>query len=138
MAVRGRSSKSSDTSSVNPNNRNEIEAGQPTKDSNRKKEKPVVFAGPEQTVYEGEKVQLEGFCNLDQSEKANNNIVYDWYFISDKSDTEISQKEFKDIKNPILQLHMLIFGRIRKMIRTLKIKIFVLKNIRHSLNLLTN
>jgi len=85
---------------VNPNNRNEIEAGQPTKGSNRKKEKPVVFAGPEQTVYEGEKVQLEGFCNLDQSEKANNNIVYDWDFISDKSDTEISQKEFKDIKNP--------------------------------------
>lgn len=90
---------------VNPNNRNEIEAEQPTKGSNRKKEKLVVFAGPEQTVYEGEKVQLEGFCNLDQSEKANNNIVY---------------------------------GRIRKMIRTLKIKIFVLKNIRHSLNLLSN
>ena len=95
MAVRG--SKSSDTSSVNPNNRNEIEAGQPT---NGKKEKLVVFAGPEQIVYEGEKVQLEGFCNLDQSEEANNNIVYDWYFISEKSDTEISQREFKGIKNP--------------------------------------
>ena len=51
-------------------------------------------------MYEGEKVQLEGFCNLDQSEKANNNIVYDWYFISENSDTEISQKEFKGIKNP--------------------------------------
>jgi NTE family protein len=51
-------------------------------------------------VYEGEEVQLQGFCNLDQSEKANNNIVYDWYFISENSDTEISQKEFKGIKNP--------------------------------------
>ena len=51
-------------------------------------------------MYEGEKVQLEGFCNLDQSEKANNNIVYDWYFISENSDTEISQKEFKGIKKP--------------------------------------
>ena len=71
-----------------------------TKGSNGKKEKLVVFAGPEQIVYEGEKVQLQGFCNLDQSEKANNNIVYDWYFISEKSDTEISQKEFKGIKNP--------------------------------------
>ena len=100
MTVRGRSSKSPDTSSGNPNNRNEIESGQPTKSSNGKKEKLVVFAGPEQTVYEGEKVQLEGFCNLDQSEKANNNIVYDWYFISENSDTEISQKEFKGIKNP--------------------------------------
>ena len=71
-----------------------------TKGSNGKKEKLVVFAGPEQIVYEGEKVQLQGFCNLDQSEKANNNIVYDWYFISENSDTEISQKEFKGIKNP--------------------------------------
>jgi NTE family protein len=71
-----------------------------TKGSNGKKEKLVVFAGPEQIVYEGEKVQLQGFCNLDQSEKANNNIVYDWYFISEHSDTEISQKEFKAIKNP--------------------------------------
>ena len=34
------------------------------------------------------------------SEKANNNIVYDWYFISENSDREISQKEFKGIKNP--------------------------------------
>jgi hypothetical protein len=56
LAVRGRRIKSSDTSSGNPNNRNEIEAGQPTKDSNGKKEKLVVFAGPEQIVYEGEKV----------------------------------------------------------------------------------
>ena len=71
-----------------------------TKGSNGKKEKLVVFAGPEQIVYEGEKVQLQGFCNLDQSEKGNNNIVYDWYFISENSDTEISQKEFKGIKNP--------------------------------------
>lgn len=71
-----------------------------TKGSNGKKEKLVVFAGPEQIVYEGEKVQLQGFCNLDQSEKANNNIVYDWYFKSENSDTEISQKEFKGIKNP--------------------------------------
>jgi NTE family protein len=71
-----------------------------TKGSNGKKEKLVVFAGPEQIAYEGEKVQLQGFCNLDQSEKANNNIVYDWYFISENSDTEISQKEFKGIKNP--------------------------------------
>lgn len=100
MAVKGRSSKSSDTSSGIPKNRNEIEAGQPTKGSNGKKEKLVVFAGPKQIVYEGEKVQLEGFCNLDQSEKTNNNIVYDWYFISENSDTEISQKEFKGIKNP--------------------------------------
>lgn len=75
MAVKGRSSKSSDKSSGNPNNRNEIEAGQPTKGSNDKKEKLVVFAGPEQIVYEGDIVKLEGFCNLDQSEKANNNIV---------------------------------------------------------------
>jgi NTE family protein len=103
LEVRGRSSKvdhRKNTSSGNPNNRNEIEAGEPTKGSNGKKEKLVVFAGPKQIVYEGEKVQLEGFCNLDQSEKANNNIVYDWYFISGKSDTEISQKEFKGIKNP--------------------------------------
>ena len=76
-------------------------------------------------VYEGEEIQLEGFCNLDQSKKANNNIVYDWYFISEKSDKEISQKEFKGIKKILLlQLHMLIFGRIREMIRMLKIKIF--------------
>jgi NTE family protein len=98
MAVKGRSS--SDASSRNPKNRNKIEAGQSTKGSNGKKEKLVVFAGPEQIVYEGDKVQLEGFCNLDQSKKANNNIIYDWYFISEKSDTEISQKEFKGIKNP--------------------------------------
>ncbi len=100
MAVKGRSSESSDASSGNPKNRNEIEAGQPTKGSNDKEEKLVVFAGPEQIVYEGEIVKLEGFCNLDQSEKANNNIVYDWYLISKNSDTEISQKEFKGIKNP--------------------------------------
>jgi len=36
------------------------------KGSNGKKEKLVVFAGPEQIVYEGEKVQLQGFCNLDE------------------------------------------------------------------------
>jgi NTE family protein len=100
LAVKGGSSKSSDKSSGNPNNRIETEAGQPTKGSNSKKEKLVVFAGPEQIVYEGEKVQLEGFCNLDQSEKANSNIVYEWYFISEKSDKEISQKEFKGIKDP--------------------------------------
>ena len=100
MAVNDRSSKSSYKSSGNPNNRNEIEAGQPTKGSNDKKEKLVVFAGPEQIVYEGDIVKLEGFCNLDQSEKANNNIVYDWYFKSEKSDKEISQKEFKGIKDP--------------------------------------
>jgi len=51
LAVRGRSNKSSDTSSGNPNNRNEIEAGQPTKGPNGKKEKLVVFAGPEQRNY---------------------------------------------------------------------------------------
>jgi NTE family protein len=100
LAVKGRSSKSSGAPSGNPNNRNEIEAGQPTKGSTGKKEKLVVFAGPEQIVYEGEEVQLEGFCNLDQGEKASNNIVYDWYFISEKSDKEISQKEFKGIKDP--------------------------------------
>jgi predicted acylesterase/phospholipase RssA len=99
LAVKGRSSKSS-TSSGNPGDRNEIEAGQPAKDSKGKKEKLVVFAGPEQIVYEGGKVQLEGFCNLDQDEKANKDIVYDWYFVSESSDTDISQKEFKGIKNP--------------------------------------
>ncbi len=101
MAVKGRSSKSSDTSSGKPKNRNDIEAGQPTKGSNGKKEKLVVFAGPEQIVYEGEKVQLEGFCNLDQKGEANKDIIYDWYFVKESSDTEVSQKEFKSIKNPI-------------------------------------
>jgi NTE family protein len=99
LAIKDGSIKNLDTSS-NLNGHNEIEGGQPPKGSISKKEKPVVFAGPEQIIYEGGKVQLEGFCNLDQNVKANKDIVYDWYFVSESSDTEISQKEFRGIKNP--------------------------------------
>ncbi|MGH9983257.1 MAG: patatin-like phospholipase family protein [Nitrososphaeraceae archaeon] len=101
MAIKGGSIESTSSSSKNSNGHIEIEAGQPEKGSNNKKEKPVVFAGPEQIVYEGGKVQLEGFCNLDQNGEANKDIIYDWYFVKESSDTEISQKEFKGIKDPI-------------------------------------
>lgn len=91
MAIKGRNIKGTSISSKNSNGHNEIEAD----------EKPVVFAGPEQIVYEGGNVQLEGFCNLDQKEEANRDIIYDWYFVKESSDTEISQREFKGIKNPV-------------------------------------
>jgi predicted acylesterase/phospholipase RssA len=101
LAIKGRSSESTNSSSKDSNDRIKIEAEQPVKGSDNKKEKPVVFAGPEQIVYEGGKVQLEGFCNLDQNGEANKDIVYDWYFVKESSDTEITQKEFKGIKDPV-------------------------------------
>jgi hypothetical protein len=69
--------------------------------ANRKK-KPIAYAGPEQIVYEGGKVYLEGSCNLDQNEEEpNKNIVYDWGFVEKQSDTTISDQEFKATRNPV-------------------------------------
>src|SRR6187200_1191259 len=73
------------------------------------------------------------------SEKANNNIVYDWYFISENSDTEISQKEFKGIKNPTFTAPYVDFRPDKEDDQNVKDKnIRTEKNIRHSLDLLSN
>lgn len=69
--------------------------------SSSRKEKPTVFAGPQQIVYEGGNVQLEGFCNLDQDQdQPNKDIVYDWFFVKEASDTTLPQEEFRDMKYP--------------------------------------
>jgi NTE family protein len=115
LAIKDRSIRSTSTSSENSNDHKEIRARKPahgkelkqstigsSDSSNNKKKKPTVFAGPEQVVYEGGKVQLEGFCDLDQNgQEPNSDIIYDWFFVREASDTTIPQKEFKGIKNPI-------------------------------------
>ena len=43
------------------------------------KDKPIAYAGPEQVVYEGSEVILEGSCNLDtEKHNYNPNISYEW------------------------------------------------------------
>lgn len=42
------------------------------------KGKPVAYAGPEQVVYEGSEVKLEGSYNLDTEKQSNPNISYEW------------------------------------------------------------
>ena len=43
-----------------------------------KNRKPVAYAGPEQIVYEGSKVTLEGSYKLDEERPPDGNVLFAW------------------------------------------------------------
>jgi predicted acylesterase/phospholipase RssA len=50
------------------------------------KDKPIVYAGPEQVVHEGSDVKLDGSCNLDIGSEPNPDISYLWELVKNNSD----------------------------------------------------
>lgn len=59
------------------------------------KGKPVAYAGPEQVVYEGSEVKLEGSCNLDTEKQSNPNISYEW----EQQDNHIGDATYVELSN---------------------------------------
>jgi predicted acylesterase/phospholipase RssA len=51
------------------------------------KDKPIAYAGPEQIVYEGSEVKLDGRCNLDIGSEPNPAISYIWELVKNNVDT---------------------------------------------------
>jgi hypothetical protein len=70
---------------VSHNGKDKKPKSSPT-DSGITHEKPIAYAGPKQIAYEGSQILLEGSCNLDQGEIANQSISYSWSLDSAKSD----------------------------------------------------
>ena len=64
-------------SSKESSNRNNRLSDSEDLDKNENR-KPVAYAGPEQIVYEGSKITLEGSCNLDSEKHPNRDISYAW------------------------------------------------------------
>ena len=65
------------------------------------KVKPIAYAGPEQVVYEGSEVILEGSCNLDTEKQPNPNILYKWEQQSGPADdTTYVEPSNQYTKNP--------------------------------------
>jgi hypothetical protein len=52
-----------------------------------KDRKPVAYAGPEQIVYEGSKVTLEGSYKLDGERPPDSNVLFMWELDSSQIDT---------------------------------------------------
>jgi NTE family protein len=80
---------------------------QPNKSTQSKESKPIVaYAGPEQIVYEGSEVKLEGSCNKDsEDQQPNPNISYKWELeeaedYTDTGNTMHVELDNKNIKNP--------------------------------------
>jgi hypothetical protein len=80
---------------------------QPNKSTQSKESKPIIaYAGPEQIVYEGSEVKLEGSCNKDsEDQQPNPNISYKWELeeaedYTDTGNTMHVELDNKNIKNP--------------------------------------
>ena len=59
-----------------------------SEDLNKNKyRKPVAYAGPEQIVYEGSKVTLEGSYKLDAERSHDSNVLFTWELDSSQTDT---------------------------------------------------
>ena len=75
-----------------------------SKESPPKDEPIIAYAGPEQIVYEGSEVKLEGSCNKDRNDqKPNPNILYEWKLekVEDYTgNTMHVELDNKNIKNP--------------------------------------
>jgi NTE family protein len=54
-----------------------------------KNRKPLAYAGPEQIVYEGSKVTLEGSCKLHGEQRLDSSVVFRWEPDSSQTDTNI-------------------------------------------------
>jgi NTE family protein len=57
-----------------------------------KNRKPVAYAGPEQIVYEGSKVTLEGSYKLDGQRPPDSNVLFMWELDSSRTDTDTPVK----------------------------------------------
>jgi NTE family protein len=57
--------------------------------SKNKDRKPLAYAGPEQIVYEGSKVTLEGSCKLYGERRLDSNVVFAWEPDSSQTDTNM-------------------------------------------------
>jgi hypothetical protein len=88
---------------------NEHEHSDQNQDRNKKanssekssKVRPIAYAGPEQIVYEGSKVTLEGSCNLDSKNNPNSNISFTWVLDSNHTDTGVYvELDNPDSRNP--------------------------------------
>ena len=65
------------------------------------KVKPMAYAGPEQIVYEGSKITLEGSCNLDSKNNPNRNISFTWELDSSHTDNDVYvELDNPNIRNP--------------------------------------
>jgi NTE family protein len=79
---------------------------QSNKSTQPKESKPIAYAGPEQIVYEGSEVKLEGSCNKDsEDQQSNPNISYKWELeeaedYTDTGNTMHVELDNKNIKNP--------------------------------------
>ena len=79
---------------------------QANKSTRPKESKPIAYAGPEQIVYEGSEVKLEGSCNKDsEDQRSNPNISYKWELeeeedYTDTGNTMHVELDNKNIKNP--------------------------------------
>ncbi len=70
-------------------------------DNPSSKVKPMAYAGPEQIVYEGSKITLEGSCNLDSKNNPNRNISFTWELDSSHTDNDVyAELDNPNIRNP--------------------------------------
>ena len=70
-------------------------------DNPSSKVKPMAYAGPEQIVYEGSKITLEGSCNLDSKNNPNRNISFTWELDSSHTDNDAYvELDNPNIRNP--------------------------------------
>jgi NTE family protein len=79
------------------------------------RDKPIIaYAGPEQIVYEGSEVKLEGSCNKDsEDQQPNPNISYEWKLEKENKDytdnTMHVELDNKNIKNPSFKAPYITF-----------------------------
>ena len=70
-------------------------------DNPSSKVKPMAYAGPEQIVYEGSKITLDGSCNLDSKNNPNRNISFTWELDSSHTDNDAYvELDNPNIRNP--------------------------------------
>jgi|SRR5215208_1258847 len=70
-------------------------------DNPSSKVKPIAYAGPEQIVYEGSKITLEGSCNLDSKNNPNRHISFTWELDSSHTDNDVYvELDNPNIRNP--------------------------------------
>lgn len=87
-------------SSKESSNRNNRLSDSEDLDKNENR-KPVAYAGPEQIVYEGSKITLEGSCNLDSEKYPNHDISYAWELEANHTNISMhAELDNPNIKNP--------------------------------------
>jgi NTE family protein len=92
IGLGSRNNKSSDKTlevGKRSDNRNTRLSDSKDLDKNKNK-KPVAYAGPEQIVYEGSKVTLDGSYKLDGQRPPDNNVLFMWKLDSSRTDTDTS------------------------------------------------